>query len=413
MDQHREQLLDIYNAALNAVHGRRVLSEYLVKNHMVNSIYLIAAGKAAVAMAQGAVDQLNPQIQRGFVVGPEGESLLDDPRIVQCHGDHPLPGENSLAAGRGLVQFISSLPDDAFILALISGGASAMVELLPDVLDLPHLRAINQWLLESGLSIAEINDVRKRISSIKGGKLARWLGQRQCLCLLMSDVQEDDPTVIGSGLLFANENKKPFQLPDTMPDHLQQLCRQAQYQVNSCAQGNADVKWEVVANNAMSLQAARTRAESLGYRCQIHDDYLTGEAQQRGTEIATYINKHPGILHIWGGETTVTLPDEPGSGGRCQMLALSAAALLEKQSSAYLLACGSDGRDGPTLYAGALVDQGTLTRIARGHLDAQRCLVSADAGTCLDVSGDLLPARYTGTNVADIVLGYCASESAI
>lgn len=410
MVQHRERLVEMYNAALLAVDGRRVVAEYFNKKQIVNDIYPIALGKAAVSMAQGVIDKLNPLIRRGFIVGPEGGCRLEDSRFEIYSGNHPLPGENSIVAGRELLHFITSLPDDALVLFLVSGGASSMLECLPDVLSLSQLREINRWLLGSGLPISDINAIRRRISAIKGGKLHYWLAGRQSVCLLMSDVQNDDPAIIGSGLLFGSQDMSPMNLPHTMPDTLQQLCRLAELQTTPGVEPVINLRWDIIANNALALQAAKSHAHKLGYTSHVHDEYLTGEAQLLGKALASYIKAHPGIVHIWGGETTVTLPKNPGVGGRCQVMALAAAGELAGSSPAYLLACGTDGRDGPSTNAGALVDHATVSRLktkADSVIDLHYCLARADTGNCLELAGDVLPAWDTGSNVADLVLGYC------
>ena len=167
----------------------------------------------------------------------------------------------------------------------------------------------------------------------------------------------------------------------------------------------ANIKMHVIARLADAKRAAAREATTLGYSVHIHDEFIDGAASTAGQRLAQSLSHAAPGVHIWGGETTVLLPAQPGRGGRNQSLALAGALELQRRDDAMLLALGSDGSDGPTEDAGGLVDGGTIARGERAGLDAAHCLESADAGTFLEASGDLVHTGPTGTNVMDLVLG--------
>ena len=265
------------------------------------------------------------------------------------------------------------------------------------------LARINHWLLGSGLAIHEINAVRKALSCIKGGGLLDFIGKRPVTGLLISDVPGDDPAVIGSGLLTPDPElagtlarlRLPDWLARRLPACLEQSGRQAPPQV-------------ILACNADARRAIAAEARSLGYTAYIHDDLVTGDAGGAGDHLAAELLGAPPGIHIWGGETTVRLPEHPGRGGRNQHLALAAALRLSGDHSVALLSAGSDGADGPGEDAGGLVDGGTIARGRLEGLDPRQTLARADSGRFLEAAGDLLSTGPTGTNVMDLIIGWKA-----
>lgn len=400
----RHDLLRIFESALAAVHGTVRVRERLARERFDTPVHLIAIGKAACAMAQGAREALGARIADAFVVTKHGYAESLPWPVIEA--GHPLPDAASLAAGAALLAFVERLPPQAPVLVLLSGGASALVEQLPAGMDLEVLRALNAWLLASGLDIHAMNAVRKRLSLIKGGRLAQRLHPRPVLCLAISDVSGDDPRAIGSGPLTPEpggveaERLPPF--VRTLLDAAPPLPR-ADDPVFQC------VRYEIVACNDDARQAACRAAEALGYRATLMPELLTGDAVATGERLGhALLDAVPGVLQVWGGETTVVLPPQPGRGGRCQTLALAAARQIAGHADLWLLAAGTDGSDGPGDDAGALVDGGTLARGANEGLDAGSALAAADAGAFLEASGDLIQTGPTGTNVMDLVLGWRA-----
>jgi hydroxypyruvate reductase len=407
-DVLRRHLLDCYQAALAAVGGRACVARRLKAMRLDAPVSLIALGKPACAMAQGARDVLGDGVASAFIVTKHGHAESLPWEVVEA--GHPLPDENSIRAGARLVDYVSRLPADGTVLALLSGGASALVEVPSPGVTLEQLRAVNGWLLASGLPIHEINAIRKRLSRIKGGRLAKLLAPRRVVCLAVSDVPGDDPRAIGSGLLTADERDIPptAALPEFVRVML--ACSDAPPRADDpCF---AAVQYEIIATNAHARAAAADAARRAGYAVMDDGMLMTGGAAEAGRTFARELRAlPPGSVLIRGGETTVTLPASPGRGGRAQHLALAAAIELAGATNLAVLAAGTDGTDGPTEDAGGLVDGRTTARGAREDCDALGALANADAGTFLEASGDLIQTGPTGTNVMDIVMGVCAVPS--
>lgn len=407
-DALREALIDCYRAGLAAVDGRARVRAALEHRPFTPPVYLIAVGKAAAAMTHGALDAWGAAIERGLVISKSGHipsPLLQDPRLHCIESAHPVPDARSLEAGRRLLEFIDGSPADAAFLVLISGGASSLVEVLPAGTSLDHLDRLNRWLLGSGLAIDQMNAIRKAVSCIKGGRLAAHLGDRPVQALLLSDVPGNDPAVIGSGLLFAADATR---LERELPAWVRDMVAAAPA---APAVTPANVRWELVGSLEQALDAAAARGRGLGWPVVRHPELLAGDARAAGERLAGILLGTAPALHVWGGETTVRLPEAPGRGGRCQHLALAAARRLSGHPAVALLAAGSDGSDGPTEDAGALVDGETLARGRDAGCDPEDCLARADAGRFLEASGDLLQTGPTGTNVMDLVLGIRGAEA--
>lgn len=400
----RRDLLRVYQAALLGVDGQAVVHGALQGRQEDGDLALVAIGKAAQAMAMGARQALGERIMAGLVISKQGHL---EPRALEragwqgVEGGHPLPDARSLVAGQALLGFLAQQPPGRPLLFLISGGASSLVEQLPEGAGLEQLQEANRWLLASGLAIGEVNRVRRRLSVIKGGGLLRFIEGHPAEVLLISDVPGDDPATIGSGLLM------PPSLPDgglaslDLPEWLVTLLASLPEEALS----GVRVPHRVVADLDMACEAAEVAATGLGYPVFRHRELLSGEAAGVGSDLARTLLTGPPGLHIWGGETTVLLPQQPGRGGRNQQLALAAAMEIAGRDDICLLAAGTDGSDGPTEDAGGLVDGGTLSRAAIDDLDAHECLRRADAGSLLAAAGDLLQTGPTGTNVMDLVLG--------
>jgi len=398
----RRLLLDIYAAALQAVDGRRAVRERLSHHAAAGPVQVIAIGKAAAAMMQGALEALGPRLARALLITRHGYAdALPDARVRVMEADHPVPGAASLAAGRALLDFIATAPPQAPLVFLISGGASALVEVLPPDLGAAQLQAANDWLLASGWDIARINRVRRGLSLLKGGRLAGHVAGHRVLNLLLSDVPGDDPAVIGSGLLLppppgALAAADLAQLPSWLAARL----------AAAPAPPPADfaaIRTEILRGNRDAREAALAAARARGLAVHPHDEVLQGEAAAVGRALAHALLSGPPGLYVWGGETTVRLPPQPGRGGRCQHLALAAAQVLAG-SATVLLAAGTDGSDGPGEDAGAVVDGATIARGELECFDARDCLVRADAGRFLEAAGDLIQTGPTGSNVMDLVL---------
>ncbi|MCF6323132.1 MAG: DUF4147 domain-containing protein [Gammaproteobacteria bacterium] len=409
---HRKNLLAIYQAAIDGVNGRAAVRRYLMSRsfNMTTPCYLIAIGKAAASMAEGTFDVMAAQIEHALIITRHGyggafTNVPESHPVELIEAGHPQPDEHSLIAGQRLLSLLDDAPDNAEFIFLISGGASTLVEVLPALIELVELQRINRWLLGSGLAIDEINQIRQTLSLIKGGRLIPHLKGRMTLNLLMSDVPDDDPAVIGSGLLVKQSHHCPQAIIDKIPDWLR---RYPGENMTGLSEPESPVETAIVASASDARKSAAIAAEELGYCVYCHSHFIDGDAMLAGQQLISELNNcEPGV-HIWSGETTVQLPGEPGQGGRCQHLALAAAEAMQPDSLIILLAAGTDGSDGGINQfeadAGALVDSGTLCRARLDGYDVEEALIQANAGAFLAASGDLISTGPTGANVMDLMI---------
>lgn len=399
----RRLLLELFEAGLHAVDGRRRVRDYLTAHAVTSPVYLIAVGKAACAMARGAHDVLGDGILDALVVTKDGHTEPLPWPVLEA--GHPIPDARSLAAGDALLCFIDALPPTARVLVLLSGGASALVECLSAGVDLHQLQRVSDWLLSNNLDVVEMNRMRKHLSRIKGGRLATLLAPREVLCLAISDVHGDDPRSIGSGPLSGDDSATTTPLV-LLPDFVRAAAEAATPTPRASDPCFTHVRVAVIARLADAMAATAAAATRRGYRVTVEDQFVAGDAVAAGERLAqTLLQGDAGVVHIWGGETTVRLPPQPGRGGRNQSLALAAALQLAGRDGVFFLSAGTDGTDGPTQDTGAVVDAGTIARGTAQGFDARDALSRADAGSFLEASGDLIHTGPTGTNVMDLMLG--------
>ncbi len=373
--RQRSDLLNCYQAALQSVHGKDAVAKKLERLVFNNTVSLIAIGKAASSMAQGVLHTLDDQVIDGLVITKTGHFDTDFPEKIQClEASHPIPDESSLHAGKTLVNYCQKIPADQDVIFCISGGASSLVEVLPMGFSLQALQQKNQQMIANGLSIEEINLTRKKHSLIKGGKLAKLFTHQRVEVLAISDVKGDDLSVIGSGLL---------------------------YQPNT----NALIHHHVIANLALAKSAACQQAENLNYRCNNHAVFLGQSISTVADLIFAQLDNSEPSIHLWGGEPVMELPKNPGRGGRNQHLALTLAQKLKQRDDILILVAGTDGTDGPTQDAGALIDGGSIVRGEDAGFNAASSLKQANSGEFLEASGDLITTGPTQTNVMDLVIG--------
>ena len=395
----------LFDAALDRVRGDAAVAAWLRAHPEVAYDHLLAFGKAAAAMADGAL-AARPEPAAGLVITKHGHlegRCAGRPNLRCLEADHPVPGAASLAAGEALLEFLAAAPAGARFLALISGGASSLVEALVPGLDLAGLGRLTDRLLGAGLPIDRMNAARRSVSRLKGGRLARHLNGRPACALLISDVPGDAPWVIGSGPLSPAPDDGAGSAP---PAAAQELLAGAEPVPVPPPEAFANIDTHVIATLEDAKAAAAAAARARGLPTRVHGTFLDGDAQAQGARLARWLRgaEAPAGCHVWGGETTVRLPARPGRGGRNQHLALAAARELDGADGIRLLACGTDGTDGPTADAGGEVDGATLARGRARGLDADAALAAADAGNYLEAAGALVATGPTGTNVMDLVL---------
>jgi hydroxypyruvate reductase len=334
----------------------------------------------------------------------------DLPPVIQVHrSGHPLPDEGSLAAGHAVAKVLSSTAREDLVVALISGGGSAMLELPVNGVSLSDLRTLNSLLLLSGASIQAINTARRALSQIKSGGLARLAAPARVVALILSDVVGDQLSAIASGptvlrqasTVEARTVLETLDIWDRAPANVR-AALSAPPKPTLRARRPVNI---VVGSNRLVIEAAEQRAAALGFHVRVVSRNMHGEAREVGERFASRLKRTSGpVCLLMGGETTVTVRAD-GLGGRNQELALAAALSLESTPNIALMALATDGVDGPTDAAGALISGDTVPALRRLGVDPERSLANNDAYHALDAVGELLRPGPTGTNLNDVVVG--------
>lgn len=427
----------IIGAALNAADPRAAVARALTRrgDHLVvggleldlsqfGRVRVIGAGKASQALARGVMDVLGDFITDGLLITKHIEVNAGLHGGIQVFtGGHPVPTAASVESTRALVDFLQAGQPADLILCLISGGGSAlMTSPLPGV-TLEDIQALTRLLLACGADIFEINTLRKHLDLVKGGGLARLAAPSPMVTLILSDVIGSPLDVIASGPTVADPSTyadaiaicQKYQLLERLPSSIRAVFQQgAAGEIPESVKSGDPVLSGVtnclVTSNAQAAQAALEQAQTEGFNPLLLTTFLQGEAAQAGGILASLLCQidstgqpvpRPACL-LAGGETTVTLRGS-GLGGRNQELALGAAFLLDGLRGAAVLTLGTDGEDGPTDAAGAIVTGETLTRARAMALDAHAFLQNNDSYHFFAALGDLIKPGPTGTNVNDLV----------
>ncbi|VAW97520.1 D-glycerate 2-kinase [hydrothermal vent metagenome] len=404
----RKKILRIYSAALKVVHGEESVAHYLSGKEFSQRIVdnekvaILAVGKAAQSMAQGAYVVVKENFLRGLVISKQGylQSSILNSQFDCFESSHPVPSEKSLIAGQKLVDFVTGLPEKTHLIVLISGGTSALVEQLKIGISLNDLIKVNSWLLGSGLAIEKMNTIRQRLSNIKGGQLASFARHLKVSNLLLSDVLSNAPCFIGSGLFVENiTNTAVVNLPDWLKKILSHTID------NQKGEDGPEIFTGLVATNTLLLNKIGTLCDSTTKIAKF-DRALSGTVEQEAEKIAKQVMQGESGFYIWGGEPTVKLPANAGKGGRNQHLALLVANKIQEMRNIVVLCIGTDGTDGNTEDAGALVDSETVLRGEQDGFSVEECIQSYNSSTFLHASGDVVNTGATGTNVMDVVIAY-------
>jgi len=428
--------LDIFKSALEAVQpgvllGNRIKREgdRIILGHQVFSrkeirhFYIIAMGKAASAMGDTLEQILGDTISEGIIVTKYGHGLPME--YLSCmEAGHPVPDQNGLLAGRAVVHLLNNMQENDLVLVLLSGGSSSLVaDVVPGV-TLTELQSLSKLLLKCGADIREFNTVRKHLSLLKGGQLARLAYPATVVCFALSDVPGDAADVIASGPVVPDPTTyedawgviKKYKLEDQLGKGiLDWMARGRQGRGQETPKAGDPVfektSFSIIGNNLLALQAAAAAAKEKGYHVLIDDSTMHGEARERAIQLAmrieTYEGPRPACI-LLGGETTVTVRGT-GRGGRNQEFAL--ALLCHWQSSGKdpqqvpsVLCAATDGTDGPTDAAGALVDGRLLNWLYVNKLDAGMYLEQNDSYTFFQKTEAQLLTGPTYTNVMDMVI---------
>ena len=360
-------------------------------------------------MTRAALEQVGDRLEAGIAAGP-AEALSDLPPLIETFaGGHPLPNEHSLAAGERLAGLLSGAGEDDLVLVLISGGGSAMLEHPAPGVALGDLQTVNLGLLRSGLPISEVNVVRGALSRVKIGGLARMAAPARVAALVISDVPGDDLAAVASGpTVLAPDPRRRARAILERAGVWSSMSAAVHSAVSTPRPGRRGITPPLTllaASNRWAVRAAADAAHTLGFDVHRLDRPLRGESRLVGARLVRrLLRERAGTCLVAGGETTVTFKTA-GRGGRNQEMCLQAALLLEGEPRVAFMAFATDGIDGPTEAAGALVTGTTTVEIRRRGLDPKTSLEAHDSYTALHAAGALIRTGPTGTNVADLVVG--------
>lgn len=388
------------------------------------NVVVVAVGKASIPMASGAIDALGDRISSALAITKAGiESPFEPPESLSVmEANHPVPGEPSLAAGRAVRQTVEDLDENDVVLMLISGGGSALIEDLVDGVTLDDLQQGTDHMLRVGATINELNAVRRRISRLKGGRLARIAAPATVVNLIISDVLNSPLQDIASGptveppeidQTFASVMRRP-DLIDGLPGSIRAVLDQQSAEREPWSD---NVAGTVILSDAESAaRAAIDAASGLGYHIQTLGYDFQGEAREFGRMIGTmsrHATRHRGafdlpVALVGAGEMTVTVRGE-GSGGRNTEMALAAANEIAGIPSITICSFATDGDDGLSLCAGGVVDGQTRDELRSAEVDVDETFANSDSATALRAVDATIDVGPTGTNVNDVYLALISS----
>lgn len=407
----RAALRDIFDAAVASADPGTVIWQHLPAKPKGKCV-VVGAGKASAAMA-AALDAAWPDVDVAGVVVTRYGHAVPAGRIRVLQAAHPVPDAASVAAAHEILLAVRGLSADDLVVALMSGGGSALMTLPAGNMTLADKQAVNAALLRSGAAIGEINIVRKHLSAVKGGRLAAAAKPARIVTLVISDVPGDAPAIIASGPTVADATTKAdarrivekhrINLPPAAAAVLA-----GPEDAQACGHAG-DIR--MLAAPMLALEAGAEKARQLGLTPVILGDGIEGESRELGTAMAGMarsVRVHgrpvdgPAVL-LSGGETTVTIrSDHPGKGGRNTEFLLSLALAAKGEPGIWALAGDSDGVDGTEDAAGAIMTPSTLARAGAAGLDPQAALAGHDSYSVFAALGDLVITGPTLTNVNDI-----------
>lgn len=421
---------DLFAASLiaadpTAFTARAVRLRLPAERSQTRPTWIIALGKAALTMSRAAIHELeqrNTPIAGGLIVGPSAD-VSPHAALSVIAGDHPLPGEHSFAAARALGELCERVPGSDRVFVLVSGGASSLLAAPVDGVEAKDLIALSDVLLRSGLDIGRVNAVRKRFLRWGAGRLAAQLAPARTELIVLSDVIGDNLAHIASGPCvpdattaldvrrLMDEADLTHRVPPALLRYLDEVMRGERPETpKSDSPAFLFAGVPAVQGNSGVLDAGALRARVLGFDpVVIVNEPLHGESAHAGRRIASAAMALPrGGVALWGGETTVTMGASGTAGGRCQEMMLATAIALTnagvESNGVTVLAAGTDGRDGPTDAAGAIVDSTTVPRMMEAGIDPDAALRRHDSYEALHLAGALLKTGLTGTNVGDVVI---------
>jgi len=427
----REIALDIVEYAVNAVNGyastKRMVhaknSELTVENlrydlARLENVYVIGAGKATFSIAQALDEILGERISRGIVIVKRGERRrLRHVRVIEA--GHPVPDQKGLEGTKEIVEIAKSVKKDDLVFCIITGGASALMPWPAANVGFEDKKIVTEMLLRSGAKIDEINAVRNHISSIKGGKLAKYLARAAIINLMVIDEISGRPwgptAPDPSTFMDAVNVLRKYRLWDKVPHSISKYLRKGLSDPSLETPKDNDfrnlkIRNVLLADNRMMCEAATKRSQELGFEPVVLSTVLEGESREAGIFLGSIAREveergtpiRPPCALIIGGETTCAIAEPSGKGGPSQELALGASLKIDGSKRIVLVSMDTDGTDGPTEIAGGIVDGLTSKRAKERNLDIFRNLMKHNSSRVLTDLEDAIVTGATGTNVMDL-----------
>jgi hydroxypyruvate reductase len=429
----RERALSIFQASLRGADPKRCVKRFLrvdggvvsagnfrKRLKDINKIIVVGAGKAAAVMAQAVEEVLIDRIDQGVIIITKGsEASLK--RIELHFGGHPFPDEDGATGTERIMEILSQAGEDDLVLCLISGGGSALLVSPVNGISLEDKKQMVQLLFECGAHIDEINTIRKHISKVKGGRLAKTAYPAQTVSFILSDVIGDriesiasgptapDPTTFEDCFEILNRYKLMERMPRSIKLLLQGSRNHQEYETVKPGDPVFErVENLIIGSNLLALQEAETKAQELGFNTLLLSSSVSGDTRKAAEEHALLAreirqdkSKPSPACVISGGETTVKVKGE-GKGGRNQEFVLAAAIQIDGLQDVVIASMNTDGIDGPTDACGAICDGLTVSRARKMALDPHDYLERNDSYHFFENLGDLIKTGPTHTNVMDI-----------
>lgn len=438
INPHRDQITSALTSAIQSVSGESGIEEQLSLDgnqlrvgqdsfylNPAGKLYILAIGKAAPAMFRGAMKNLNAILAQGLVITKQPTDLSFS-NVEIKYGDHPVPGFNSINASKSVAQFLQNIQPQDTLLCLISGGASALLTYPRPPLNLEHLILTTRALLACGATIQEINCIRKHLEILKGGGLLKFVNASQVISLIISDVIDDqvsniasgptapDPTTFEDAINIVEKYNLANQIPASVLTFLSHgISGEYPETAKPSDPVFKRVANRIIASNYQACETLRNSLQSFGFNCLHLTSFLQGESRQVGRVFASFAKElklrrpgesgNPPLCWIAGGETTVTLTGD-GAGGRNQELALGAVQDLDGLPNVLLITLATDGEDGNSPAAGAVVSGETFQRAIALGMKPIDYIKNNDSFTFFSNLKDSIYTHPTHTNVNDLLL---------
>jgi glycerate-2-kinase len=430
----RQAALEIFLAGIESVKPDNLIKRIIKLNRNIlhieditldlslkKNIYVVGAGKASAIMAKAVESVLGSRITCGHIVTKYGHSVpLEFMGLTEA--GHPVPDENGLKGTSRIISIVDQAGEADLVICLISGGGSALLTDVPEGCTLGEMKGLNNVLLKCGANINEMNCIRKHLSGVKGGQLSKAAYPARVISLILSDVIGDPLDVIASGPTAADPTTfseaisiiKKYKIENELPEKILHILYEGFGNKRAETLKETDKVFlnttnKIIGNNKLALQTASSKAENMGYETQIMTDRISGDV----SEVAGFILRSvaitklekPGrkVCLLLGGEPTLRVTGY-GKGGRNQHLALMIAESIKGQQGITILSGGTDGTDGPTDAAGAVVDSITSLNAAKLKLDTKQYIRNFDSYNFFKQEGGLIITGPTQTNVMDLII---------